>query len=345
MLLAVSHGNDSDLCRAGGDEGFFEFGKVCALRDQRGEPTAKRGALRALGDHAAEEGEFTAFTPELVGLASEVERGLTLRAVAAAGGEIAKFARGAGGGLGGGSVKGWIAERGGEGFAGRGDVGEERAGIGLMAELDQGGDAGVGVRRDEAAGAVEGGLRDVGADEGPSVFARAEERVDAVGADADVEDAHGGAAGWLAIWHGLGEEVGEVMKIIGATGDGRAKRAGREIVAIKAVVVGEEGAVEREDGGRIGEVDRFSLDRVRHKVAGERRVGADQRRKIVAPVVTVARVQAVGGCRGRGGHGQLMSSRRGGWPGRVAGARWTQGSTGLPGQRVEMRQRLPKPKE
>lgn len=40
---------------------------------------------------------------------------------------------------------------------------------------------------------------------------------------------------------------------------------------------------------------------------------------------------------------QLMRRRRGGWPGTVAGARWTQGGTGLPGQSVVMRQRLPKP--
>lgn len=42
---------------------------------------------------------------------------------------------------------------------------------------------------------------------------------------------------------------------------------------------------------------------------------------------------------------QLISRSRGGWPGSVAGARCTQGGTGLPGQAVAMRQRLPRPKE
>jgi hypothetical protein len=41
---------------------------------------------------------------------------------------------------------------------------------------------------------------------------------------------------------------------------------------------------------------------------------------------------------------QLISSSRGGSPGRVSGARWTQGGTGLPGQSTAMRQRWPVPK-
>ena len=41
---------------------------------------------------------------------------------------------------------------------------------------------------------------------------------------------------------------------------------------------------------------------------------------------------------------QLISSSRGGSPGRVSGARWTQGGTGLPGQSTAMRQRWPMPK-
>lgn len=42
---------------------------------------------------------------------------------------------------------------------------------------------------------------------------------------------------------------------------------------------------------------------------------------------------------------QLISSNLAGIPGRVSGARWMQGGTGLPGHTMAMRQRLPKPKE
>ena len=294
----MTHGDDADLGRAGGGEGGFEFGQVGAFGNKRRKPAAESRAGGAFRDHAAEEGGFAALAPEFVGLAAEVERGLAGGAVASPGGEVAELARGAGGGFGGGSVEGRVAEGGGKGLAGRGDILEHGAGRGLMAEFDVVGDG--GVCGGEAAGPVERGGGDVGTDEAPAVFARAEQRVNGVGPDADVEDANRRAARDGVVGGGFREQVGEVMEVVGAAGDGRAERAGREFVADYFIVVGEQGAVEREHGGGVGKVDRVALDRMRHEEARECGERGDEGGEIVAPVVVAAGMQA-GGRRGRGG--------------------------------------------
>ena len=140
VFLAVAHGDDADFKSADGGEGLLEFGQAGAFGDEGGEPAAESGAGGALGDHATEEGGFAAGAPEFVGLAAEVEGGLAGGAVTAAGGKVAKFAGGAGGGLGGGGVEGRVAERGGEGFSEVDYVGENGGGVGLMAQLNQGGE-------------------------------------------------------------------------------------------------------------------------------------------------------------------------------------------------------------
>jgi hypothetical protein len=101
-----------------------------------------------------------------------------------------------------------------------------------------------------------------------------------------------------AVGRGFGEEICEVVEVVGAAGDGRAERAGREVETVEAVVVSEKGAVECEDGCGGGEVDGVARDGVGDEVAGERRVGADKSGKIVTVAVAVTWVQANGG---RGG--------------------------------------------
>ena len=91
------------------------------------------------------------------------------------------------------------------------------------------------------------------------------------------------------------EEIGEVMKVIDATRDGRAEEAGRDIPVGDAVVELEEGAVEREDGGGRGEVDGVSIHRMRLDETVELRQRGGEAREVVGRAVDVARVEFAGG--------------------------------------------------
>jgi len=144
------------------------------------------------------------------------------------------------------------------------DVFEDRVGGRLAAEFDFAGERWVG--GDELAGPSDGGGVEVGADEVPAVSLRAEERVDAVGSSADVEEASGGLRR-KRLGRVFGEQVGGVVEVVGATRDGRAEKAGGKIPVGDAVVGFEEGAVECFDGVGIGEVEGVAAERVRDKKA------------------------------------------------------------------------------
>jgi hypothetical protein len=89
-----------------------------------------------------------------------------------------------------------------------------------------------------------------------------------------------------------GEEIGGVVDIIGAAGNGRAEVAGREKPVGEAVVGEEQRAVEGEEGGGIGVVDGGVAVRAGAKEADEIGRSGAERGEIVAAAVAVAWMQA-----------------------------------------------------
>ncbi|MNT36173.1 hypothetical protein D3C72_1722400 [compost metagenome] len=129
---------------------------------------------------------------------------------------------------------------------------------------------------------------DVATDKAPAVHAAADDRVHAVGADADVEyvDArrHGAAIAG-------GEQVGKMVDVVGAPRNRRAQVARRQIPEADAVVVRQQRAVQRLDRGRIGKVDTVVAIVVGTHKSGQLRQAGDQRREIIALAMRIARVQ------------------------------------------------------
>lgn len=69
-----------------------------------------------------------------------------------------------------------------------------------------------------------------------------------------IEDVHVGAArNGVGVFRG--EQIREVVQIIGAAKHQQAEIAGRNLPTGDAIVVLEQRAIEREDGGGIGEID------------------------------------------------------------------------------------------
>ena len=90
------------------------------------------------------------------------------------------------------------------------------------------------VHLDDHLGRVERHRIDFRPGETPAVFAQADDRVDAVGADADVEDRHALAARDLAAVAGR-QQIRQVVQIVGAAGDRRAQVVRRNIPVLNAV--------------------------------------------------------------------------------------------------------------
>ncbi|MNN50666.1 hypothetical protein D3C81_1652620 [compost metagenome] len=118
----------------------------------------------------------------------------------------------------------------------------------------------------------------------------AQQRIDAVGADADIQGTHLGTAGNLAVVV-IGEQVGHDVDVVSAAGNRRAQVVGRDVPVLDAVLGLEQRAVEHPDGVGVGEVDaRLAVGIGDHERA---QFGAalDQLGKVVATLVAVARVQ------------------------------------------------------
>ena len=250
--------------------------------------------VRALSDHALDKGGFTALAPELRALAAEVQNGFwgfggagTARSA-----EVSELSQGAGGGFGRRGVEGRIADREGEALAGAHDVLEEVSRRGLEAALDVGGDGGIG--RGELVGPFDRSGVDVRADEAPAVLTRADQRIDAVGTDADIEDGYDGAAQEVVVVIG-GEQVCDVVQVVGAAGNGRTEVAAWNVPMRETIVVFEQGAVERGDGVRFGKVDGVTAERMRYEEALQFRRAPHETREIVRRAVVIARVEFAGG--------------------------------------------------
>ena len=115
----------------------------------------------------------------------------------------------------------------------------------------------------------------------------ANQRVNHVGANADVEHAHTRAGRDVLLVTG-GQQVGNAVDVIGAAGNRRAQVAGRNVPALDAIVMHQDGPVEHFDRGRVGEVDARCASLCRLDVLGQRGRRGGQRGEIVAIGVLVA---------------------------------------------------------
>jgi len=94
-----------------------------------------------------------------------------------------------------------------------------------------------------------------------------------------------------------------VVQVVGAARYRRAQVAGGNVPEQHAVVVHQQRAVQRFDGGRVVEIHGFDAVLVMAHKLGQLGVGRNQRGKIVALAVQAAKVQAGFAVAGREGNG------------------------------------------
>ncbi len=256
------------------------------FRDERSEPQAVVGLADALFHHLAHKGFFAAFAPQLVVLAAEVLHRLVGHFPFA---QFMQLAAGAGARFLLGRVERRVAQGGVE-FLGRADDAAKNQ-LRLFLQPQTHAIAQCRVHLDDHLGRVERHRIDFRPGETPAVFAQADDRVDAVGADADVEDRHAFAARDLAAVAGR-QQIRQVVQIVGAAGDRRAQVISRNIPVFDAVKVLQQRTVEHFHRRRIGEIHRYIAPGVRFYERRQRRAAGDQRREVVARTMTVARMQA-----------------------------------------------------
>src|SRR5690606_5800121 len=154
---------------------------------------------------------------------------------------------------------------------------------------------------------------DVGAGEVPAVIVLAQQRIDAIGAGADVQRANAAAAGDVPLVVG-GQQVGQAVHVIGTSRDRRAQITWRNVPVANAVELTQQGAVEDPYGLGVGEVDALLAIRIEDDELCQFRTIFDQCRKVITALMAVARVQ-------RGlGRGQAGSTGHDGHRGKNAGA-------------------------
>ncbi|MNV71339.1 hypothetical protein D3C71_1643520 [compost metagenome] len=174
----------------------------------------------------------------------------------------------------------------------------------------------------------DGGRIDIGTEELPAIVAVTDQRIHAVGAHADVQHLHGGATGDHTVI-ATGQQVGEEVHVIGAAWHRWAQVVGRNVPVSDAIERLEQRPVEHPHGFRAGEVDAFLAVRIDDHELLQFRRAFDQRRKVVATLMAIARVQAGlflrGDGRGRGLRGRLFARRLGGAGGGHGGGRFGYG--------------------
>lgn len=206
--------------------------------------------------------------------------------------EIFEFSLGAGGGFFRGGMEGRIANGEGERFSGTNDIREKRAGRRLVPELQTGGERGIG--GGQLACPVYGDIVDVGSERAPAEECAREKRIDGTGAGPQIEDAEIGAAGDGGVCGISREQIGSVMKVVGATGNRRAEKPWRKVPVGDTVVEFQQSAVERENCRRVGKIHGIAGERVGLDELPERGQGRDQTREVVGRAVEVARVEFAG---------------------------------------------------
>jgi len=124
----------------------------------------------------------------------------------------------------------------------------------------------------------------------PAIVAVADQRVNAVGARADVQHLYRGAAWNHAVVVG-GQQVGEEMHVIRSSRHRRAQVIGGNVPVSDAVKRFEQRPIEHAHRIGVGEVDAFLAVRVDDHELRQFRHALDQRREVVTTLMAVARVQ------------------------------------------------------
>lgn len=275
-LLPLRHLDGAHFRRARQLQRMIERRQGGVFGNQRGEPQAVFRLADALFHHLAHEGLFAAFAPQFVILAAEVLHRLIGHLPLA---QLVQLAAGAGARFLFGTVERRIAQRGVEFLRHADDAGEDRLRLFLQAQTHA-----VAQRRvhlDDHFGRVERHRVDFGTGKAPAVFAQADDRINAVGADADVEDRHALAARDFAAVGGR-QQIRQMVQVVGAARDRRAQVVRRNVPMLNAIEMLQQRTVEHFHRRRVGEVDRDIAPGVRFHERLKRRAAGDQRREIVA---------------------------------------------------------------
>ncbi|CCJ91787.1 hypothetical protein BN132_3715 [Cronobacter turicensis 564] len=181
----------------------------------------------------------------------------------------------------------WIAQRGVVTLILVNDAVENRAGGFLAAQTDRAVKPRIGVN--DGARAADRLVAGVGAGKTPAILMLAYQRINAVGADADIQ--HARLRGQRAAV-AFGKQIGEMVNIIRAPRYRRAEKTVRNVPLPHAVKVRQQRLVKGFHRLRIGEIDgRLARGRRAYKSA-KRRTTLCQRLEIIAAVVAVTWVQA-----------------------------------------------------
>ncbi|SBL40709.1 Uncharacterised protein [Klebsiella michiganensis] len=164
------------------------------------------------------------------------------------------------------------------------NAGQNRFSVFLTTQADLASQAGIAV--DDSLGAGERVGVHFAAGKTPAVLVHANERIDAVCANANIENA-GGGRDRPAIQR---QQIGEMMDVVSPARHRRAEKAVGNIPVFHRVEVRQQRFIQRLHRQRIGKVDGLLTHRVKGDKALELRVGLAQRGQVVALLVTVTRV-------------------------------------------------------
>ncbi len=282
--------------------------QVGGLGHQCAEPRHLARQQGAFLDQLRYEADLAAVAPQLLRLSTEIEHrqlalGISLaqRPPLALAATLRFFQRG---------MEGRVAEADVEAFAAVEQPQQDLPAIGLLAHADGLAEA-VGLHN--RGGCGDGGAVDVRTHELPAIVAMPQQRVDAIGAGADVQRLDGCAA-WYHAFIVFGQQVGEEVQVVRTSRNRRAQVIRRNVPMGDAIERLEQRAVEHPYRLRIGEVDAFLAVRIEDHERCQFGAGFDQLRKVVLALMPIARVQ-----------GGLFTRRsRFGWPLRLL-ARWFAG--------------------
>lgn len=241
--------------------------------------------MRALSDQLRDKTRFAAFTPQLRRLPAEVQHRQLALGISFTQG--APFTLAALGGFVHGRVEGRVAHGQVKALTRLQQAQQDLLGVGLLAQLD---DLAQVIGLHDSLGGGHSDRIDLGTEEIPAIFHIANQRVDAVGAHADVQHLDDRAARNLAVVN-AGQQVGEEVHIVGTPRHWRAEVILRDIPMLDAIERFKQCPVKHPHRVRAGEVDALFAIRVDDYEFRQFRRGLDQRREVVTACVAVARVQ------------------------------------------------------
>ncbi len=259
--------------------------QTVALRDEGGKPAAEPRSRRTFCDHPPHEGDFATATPEFVVPSAEVQRRCALPAPAP---EIAELACGARGRGRRGGVKRGVAEARRERFTRANDSAENRLRRRLPPDFHAARQHRVRLHNPPRGGHGDGiNLR---ADKAPVVFNHADNGVNAIGSDSDIEDRHGRTFrdGPFAP---VAQQVRQHVNIVRTPWNGRTQIPCRKLPFANAVVVPENRTIQAVHRRGIGKIDRGLAGGIGADKVSQKGLSADQCRERISSAMTIPSVQ------------------------------------------------------